>query len=105
MLFLRYDRRVFALTEALHRNYSVKEIHNLTKIDYWFLCKLRNIIVMERQLSSGINLQCIPSSVMMHAKKIGFSDKQIARVLGSTELDVRRVRNDLSKVFGSSESG
>jgi len=91
-----YDRRVFALTEALHRNYSVKEIHNLTKIDFWFLCKLRNIIVMERTLSSGINLDCIPSSVMMHVKKIGFSDKQIARLLGSTELDVRRVRKDMN---------
>jgi len=92
------DRRIFALTEALHRNYSVEQIHELTKIDYWFLCKLRNIIVMERTLGSGISLDCIPRSVMLHAKKLGLSDKQIARILNSKELDVRRTRKDMNVI-------
>jgi len=92
------DRRVFAIAEAFRRNWTVERIWELTKIDRWFLCKLRNIVVMEKLLTIGPELSMITRESMFNAKRIGLSDKQIGRVLGNTELEVRTKRKALGVV-------
>lgn len=88
------DKRMYVLAAALRSGYSVEKIHELTRIDPWFLNKFSNIIehlaVVERQ---GINLT---EEILVYAKKIGFSDKQLAQAVGSTELAVRNHRKDLN---------
>ncbi|ABN68520.1 Multifunctional pyrimidine synthesis protein CAD (includes carbamoyl-phophate synthetase, aspartate transcarbamylase, and glutamine amidotransferase) [Scheffersomyces stipitis CBS 6054] len=91
------DRRWLAVGQALlHENYSVDKVHDLTKIDKWFLYKLMNIVNMYRELEAAGSLSQINSDLMSRAKKLGFSDKQIGLCVGSKELDVRAVR----KAFG-----
>ncbi|KAI3404035.2 CPA2 [Candida oxycetoniae] len=91
------DRRWLAVGQALlHENYSVDKVHDLTKIDKWFLYKLMNIVNMYRELEAARELSNINMDLMSRAKKMGFSDKQIALCVGAKELQVRQVR----KSFG-----
>lgn len=91
------DRRWLAVGQALlHENYSVEKVHELTKIDKWFLYKLMNIVNMYRELESVGQLSKINSDLMSRAKKLGFSDKQIGLCVDANELDVRAAR----KAFG-----
>ncbi|KAM9891904.1 hypothetical protein OXX69_012179, partial [Metschnikowia pulcherrima] len=91
------DRRWLAVGQALlHENYTVDQVHDLTKIDKWFLHKLMNIVNMYRELEAAETLANINSDLMSRAKKLGFSDKQIAMCVKSSELEVRGVR----KSFG-----
>ncbi|ODV67475.1 carbamoyl-phosphate synthase [Hyphopichia burtonii NRRL Y-1933] len=90
------DRRWLAVGQALlHENYTVDQVHDLTKIDKWFLYKIMNIVNMYKELESVGDLSKINSDLMMRAKKLGFSDKQIALSVQSTELEVRSVRKSL----------
>lgn len=90
------DKRMYVLAAALRSGYTVERIHELTRIDPWFLNKFSNIIehlaAIERQ---GIDLN---EEILVYAKKVGFSDKQIAQAVGSTELAVRNRRKDLHVV-------
>ena len=87
------DRRWLAVGQAmLHENYSVQKIHELTKIDEWFLYKLRNIADVYRELEDIGSLFGLKKELISKAKKMGFSDKQIAMSVGSTEDDVRARR-------------
>lgn len=87
------DRRWLAVGQAmLHENYSVQQIHELTKIDEWFLYKLRNIADIYRELEGIGSLFGLKKELISKAKKMGFSDKQIAMCVGSTEDDVRARR-------------
>lgn len=91
------DRRWLAVGQAmLHENYSIDRIHELTKIDKWFLYKLQNIVDCHYELEETGSLFGINKEMMLKAKKLGFSDKQIALCVGSTEEDVRARR----KSFG-----
>ncbi|WPK25396.1 hypothetical protein PUMCH_002709 [Australozyma saopauloensis] len=91
------DRRWLAVGQALlHENYTVDRVHELTKIDKWFLHKLMNIVNMYRELESAGLMHNVNSDLMRRAKKLGFSDKQIASCVDSTELEVRAIR----KAFG-----
>ncbi|OJJ46632.1 hypothetical protein ASPZODRAFT_132731 [Penicilliopsis zonata CBS 506.65] len=91
------DRRWLAVGQAmLHENYSVEKVHELTKIDKWFLYKLQNIVDCQNELKEIGSLFGIKKEIMLKAKKLGFSDKQIALLVGSTEDDVRARR----KSFG-----
>lgn len=91
------DRRWLAVGQALlHENYSVDQVHELSKIDKWFLHKLMNIVNMYRELEAAQTLDNVNSDLMARAKKLGFSDKQIAQCVGSDELTVRAAR----KAFG-----
>ena len=76
----------------LHENYSVQKIHELTKIDEWFLYKLRNIADVYCELEDIGSLFGLKKELISKAKKMGFSDKQIAMCVGSTEDDVRARR-------------
>ncbi|KAJ3103495.1 hypothetical protein HDU97_010078 [Phlyctochytrium planicorne] len=85
------DQRLFAIAAALHRNYSVDKIHELTSIDRWFLNKLKNIVDTEKALKE-FTLQSIPGPLLKSSKEIGMSDRQIAKAIGTTELAVRKLR-------------
>ncbi|KAJ2981700.1 hypothetical protein NQ176_g1871 [Zarea fungicola] len=87
------DRRWLAVGQAmLHENYSVEKVHNLTKIDKWFLYKLQNIVDCTRELEAAGSLQSLQRDDVLKAKKLGFSDRQIANAVKSTEDEVRAYR-------------
>lgn len=78
------DRRIFAINEAFEQGYSVDRIHELTKIDRWFLCKLQNIFKLKNQLVKYGTLEDLPSELLLKSKQMGFSDFQIARLVMNT---------------------
>ena len=87
------DRRWLAVGQAmLHENYSVEKVNDLTKIDKWFLYKLQGIVDVHQELEDIGSLFGLNKEVLQKAKKMGFSDKQIALCVGSTEDDVRARR-------------
>ena len=87
------DRRWLAVGQAMiHENYSVEKIHDLTKIDKWFLHKLQNLKNTMDELTEIGSLFGVKEELMLKAKKQGFSDKQIAMYIGSNENDVRARR-------------
>ncbi|KAJ2709165.1 Carbamoyl-phosphate synthase, partial [Coemansia spiralis] len=86
------DLRVFAVANALHMGYTVDEIHQLTSIDRWFLCKLRGLVETERQLGAFGAEQRIPRCLMLRAKQQGFSDGGIAHLTNRNEMQVRNTR-------------
>ncbi len=73
------DKRIFVLSQALRHGYTVERIHELTKIDRWFLHKLNNIIQTANELQTFNSLDEIPVELLQLAKQQGFSDFQIAR--------------------------
>lgn len=91
------DRRWLAVGQAMfHEGYSVDRIHELSKIDKWFLYKLQNIVDCTNELKDIGSLFGLKKEIIMKAKKLGFSDKQIALAVNSTEDEVRARR----KSFG-----
>ena len=89
------DKRIFAIHTAFSRGYSVEKIWQMTNIDKWFLTRLQYIFKMEQRLS-GRSLGQISRENLREAKQMGFSDRQIANCVGSTELAVRRLRQEYS---------
>ncbi len=75
------DQRVFAISEALQNGSTVDEIHELTKIDKWFLEKLKNITDQQKLMAQHNSLSELPDDMLYDAKKMGFSDFQIARIV------------------------
>ncbi len=75
------DRRIFVIAKALYKGYTVDRIHELTKIDRWFLQKLHNIIETSRKLEKYDTTESLPDSLLRLAKQQGFSDFQIARAV------------------------
>ena len=73
------DMRIFVIAAAMEKGYSVDKIHNLTKIDRWFLSKLQNILDHQRLLEKHHSLDELPDEDLLSAKIMGFSDFQIAR--------------------------
>ena len=97
------DLRIFAIAQALEERYSIERIYELTKIDPWFIGKLKNIVDYKHKLSEYNSLEELPAEVLRQAKVMGFSDFQIARfVLKPTQgnmekenLQVRAYRKKL----------
>jgi carbamoyl-phosphate synthase large subunit len=87
------DERLFGIAEALKKGFSVDRIHALTRIDRWFLHKIKSVVDCEARLR-GRRLGAVPEDLLREAKAKGFSDKQIALLTGSTELRVRKRRKD-----------
>ncbi|KAJ3038549.1 hypothetical protein HDV00_000554 [Rhizophlyctis rosea] len=87
------DQRLFAIANALHSGYTVDRIWQLTKIDKWFLNKLKNIVDLDKSLAT-LTPANIPATALKYAKQIGFSDRQIAKCLSTTELAVRKLRTE-----------
>jgi carbamoyl-phosphate synthase large subunit len=85
------DKRMFAISRALNDGYSLEKIHELSKIDFWFLNKLKNIVDLGKKLRKK-SLKSLGADLLLKAKKSGFSDKQIAQFVKSDELKIRRFR-------------
>lgn len=73
------DLRIFAIAQALEEGYDIQRIYDLTKIDPWFIGKLKNIVDYKAKLQSYNSLEELPAEVLREAKALGFSDFQIAR--------------------------
>lgn len=73
------DMRIFSIAEALEKKMPVDRIYELTRIDKWFLYKLRNIIDIKEELCTSNDLKTVPAELLRNAKIYGFSDFQIAR--------------------------
>ena len=87
------DKRIFVISKAFRAGYTVDQVHELTKIDRWFLEKLMNIMDTSRELHSFMadgELPMIPVDLLRKAKVQGFSDFQIARALGLGTSNGRR---------------
>ena len=97
------DLRIFAIAQALEDGYSVDRIYELTKIDPWFISRLKNIVDFKHALQEYNKIEDVPADVMRRAKVLGFSDFQIARFVikpenGNMEkenLEVRAYRKKL----------
>lgn len=92
------DKRVFIIAAALKQGYTVDQIHDLTKIDRWFLYKLESIIELEKDMEHFSSLESMPIELLRQAKQKGFSDFQIARTVLHTadlsmETGISAVRN------------
>ena len=94
------DKRIFVISKAMHKGYNVDQIYQLTKIDRWFLYKLKHIIDIDEQLKKR-NINTLGKELLREAKVYGFTDFQIARAVGLEEesrnmheamLTVRRLR-------------
>lgn len=76
------DKRIFIISKAMHKDYTIEQIHELTKIDKWFLQKLKHIIDIDEQLKALKSVNNLDKSLLLTAKTYGFSDFQIARAVG-----------------------
>ncbi|OTB18361.1 hypothetical protein K445DRAFT_55198 [Daldinia sp. EC12] len=87
------DRRWLAVGQAmLHEGYSVERVHELSKIDKWFLYKLQNLVDCTKEMEAVGSLEGLKRDLILKAKKMGFSDKQIANAVKSNEDSVRALR-------------
>jgi len=91
------DKRMFAIVEAIKRGYSIEKIYQLSKVDPWFLYKMRNIVEIERKLQQ-YQIKELPENLLKEAKQKGFSDIQIAMLTQTDELAVREKRKKLGIV-------
>jgi carbamoyl-phosphate synthase large subunit len=92
------DLRVFRIAEAIKRGISIEEIYRLSRVDKWFLYKLKNIIDVERQLQDIDLLETSDSEKrywLERAKRYGFSDGQIAKIMGVDTIFIRQMRRKL----------
>ena len=80
------DKRIFVIENAFRAGYTVDKIHELTKIDKWFLQKLQNIASTAIELESYNEIAQLPADLLRQAKEQGFSDFQIARAVLKTEM-------------------
>ena len=91
------DKRIFVIAHALKKGYTVERIHELTRIDRWFLEKLENIIRIENELEQHNNIANVPDDLLLEAKQRGFSDFQLARMVSKStakniEADMLTIR-------------
>ena len=97
------DLRIFAIAQALEKGYTIERLYELTKIDPWFIERMKNIVDFKHKLQTYNKVCDIPADVMRQAKVLGFSDFQIARFVLKTEgtnmekenLEVRKYRKQL----------
>lgn len=85
------DQRLFAIANAMHSGYSVEKIWEMTQIDKWFLYKLKGLSDFGKFMST-FNASTVTSGLIRQAKRLGFSDRQLAKFWSSNELAVRRLR-------------
>lgn len=84
------DKRIFAIAEAV-RHHPIEKIHASTKVDKWFLHKIKNIVDLAEELKK-YDYESLPRELLLKAKQLGYSDKQIAIILNKEELDIRELR-------------
>ncbi|MCC8173313.1 MAG: carbamoyl-phosphate synthase (glutamine-hydrolyzing) large subunit [Odoribacter sp.] len=95
------DLRIFAIARAFEEGYSIEKLHELTKIDPWFLGKLKNIYDYSLVLQKYNKIEEVPAEILQEAKRLGFSDFQIARFVenpeGNMDAPSLRVRTTRKK--------
>lgn len=91
------DKRVFYLSQAFEQGYTVDRIYDLTKIDKWFLYKLKNIIDTSHALEQYNNKEEVPNNLFIKAKRIGFSDYQMAKLVYKKQMPKDTMRNERIK--------
>lgn len=87
--------RVFYIRYAFQHGFTVEEVYELTKIDPWFLEKIKNIVEFEeklKDLAKRFRIEELPTEILREAKRFGFSDRQIAHIFGTKESEVRKIR-------------
>lgn len=97
------DTRIFVISKAFRQGYSVEEIHDLTRIDKWFLHRLRNILDTAELLEQHNSADTLSADLIRRAKQQGFSDFQIARAvfkytredLEDASLEIRKMRQEM----------
>jgi carbamoyl-phosphate synthase/aspartate carbamoyltransferase len=85
------DQRLFAIANAMHSGYSVDKIWEMTKIDKWFLSRLKGLSDFGKMMT-GYTASTITTDLLHQAKQLGFCDRQLAKFISSNELAVRRMR-------------
>lgn len=94
------DSRIFVIAEAFNKGFSVEQVYDLTNIDRWFLEKLKNIHDLKLQVEDYKQVKDIPDELLLEAKKKGFSDFQIARLvfknknIGSSDKEILEIRKE-----------
>jgi carbamoyl-phosphate synthase large subunit len=88
------DKRILAIAQALKEGWSIEKIYDLTKIDKWFLYKLRNIVECEQKLMN----ETMNKDLLLYAKQLGFSDYQIAKIKNVSMEEIRLHRKKLNVV-------
>ena len=81
------DKRIFVIETAFRKGYDVEKVHQLTKIDRWFLYRLYNLLTTARRLEDYSNLNDLPAELIRTAKEQGFTDFQIARAVLKSSMD------------------
>ena len=90
------DKRIFYIAQALEQGYSVDRIHQLTKIDKWFLYRLQNIVTTWHEMRDTDSLESLPPALLRQAKEQGFSDFQVGRaVLKDKMTQVEKTISDV----------
>ena len=88
-------KRIFYLSDAIRKGWTLEKIHSLTKIDYWFLDQISELIHIEEEIKS-MKIKELDKKYLLDIKEKGFSDSRIAEMLGLTEDAVREHRNNLN---------
>ncbi|MBL7704109.1 MAG: carbamoyl-phosphate synthase large subunit [Taibaiella sp.] len=94
--------RIFRIKEALEVGVSIKTLREATQIDRWFLYQIQEIVNLEQKLATYKHLNKVPKSILFEAKKMGFSDEQLAEILGNcTAEEVYEYRKglDITRVY------
>ncbi len=92
------DNRIFVISKAFQKGYTIDQVHELTKIDKWFLHKLQHIIDTARELETHKTLKSLPDELLRTAKQQGFSDFQVARLVLEDKEDPEKAINDVRKL-------
>lgn len=85
------DKRVWYIGEAFRAGFSVKDVHNYSKIDIWFLNNIYEIIKFEEKLKK-LTIDNIDAETLKEAKELGFSDKRLGKLLKCSEMDIEKLR-------------
>jgi len=94
--------RVFRIKEALEVGVSIKTLREATQIDRWFLYQIQEIVTLEQKLATYKHLNKLPKALLFEAKKMGFSDEQLAEILGNCtaeEVYEHRKELDITRVY------
>ncbi len=88
--------RVFVIYDAIQMGIPLNRIHEITKIDMWFLREYEALHALEKEITSFNSLDSLPKSLLLEAKKKGFADRQIAHMIGCWESRVHKKRRELN---------
>ena len=92
--------RIFRVYDAMRIGIPIKKIHNITKIDYWFLNQIEGLLNLERKIES-YNIKSLPTQLLLEAKMKGYADRQIAHLVNCLESEVyqNRKENNVQRVY------